>query len=147
MKHGHQFAGSRRQAAEFGRASAAGKLFRQAMGNAADGLRLHSLSWRMCTWLLGALQRDPVSGWGERKLTETDLSLLDGFEFNKKTSLDDLLPVNLPDSFRIQDDRVRVSMPGFRLRRKRKCLKEPRIIELYPDWSISTSGSGALYVT
>ncbi|MDF2188213.1 SMI1/KNR4 family protein [Paraflavitalea sp. CAU 1676] len=119
MQYGEEFMRSRRYAAEFQGATAVARQLRDAMGNLTIGVRSMRASSNMTTWLLSVAHTDPVSDWGERKVWLGDLSLLQGYEFNKNNKLDDALPVPLWDNCRLVDGKATVKLPGFRLRRKK----------------------------
>lgn len=124
MKEGEEFAHSRLCNAEWKQAAQATRTFRLAMGDLKQGVEERRLAGRMNAWFLEAIRSDKVNDWGERRLQAGDLSLLEGFELNRKLALDDLLPVHLEDGIQVEDRTVRIVLPGFRLRRASKKIPE-----------------------
>ncbi len=120
IKRAASFANTRRNNAEFAIAGKATKVFRAAMGNLRDGVTDRYLAGRINAWLYKGVRADQVHQWGERRLEVGDVSLLEGFELNRKLALDDLLPLNLSDCCDVSNSQVQVSMDGFRLRRADK---------------------------
>ncbi|OQP49754.1 hypothetical protein A4H97_28090 [Niastella yeongjuensis] len=82
---------SRQNSAEFSRACTANRLLRQAfrlgMLNKAD----RYVSGRLTKTMFKILQSDPVNGRGERRVPKGVLSILEGFNFNRDTSLQNVL--------------------------------------------------------
>ncbi|WP_276484047.1 hypothetical protein [Paraflavitalea pollutisoli] len=120
MKHGERFQRSRLCNAEWQVATAATKTFRLAMCDLKSGVEERRLAGRMNGWLLQAIRSDVQHDWGERQLLSGDLSVLEGFEFNRKMPLDNLMPFNLDDRLQVGDGEAHVELPGFRLRRADK---------------------------
>ncbi|NII29355.1 hypothetical protein HB364_30020 [Pseudoflavitalea sp. X16] len=119
VKHLDSMANTRRNAAEWKRATAASKLTRLALGNLRHSVKNIKLSGRMIGRLLAVLKSDRIHDRGERVVASGDLSLLAGFEFNYKLSLDDALPLNIANCMAVQPGKVAVNIPAFRLRKKK----------------------------
>jgi hypothetical protein len=119
VKHLDGFANTRRNAAEWKRATAASRLMRLALGSLRDSVKSMRLSGRMHARMLAAIKSDPVHKWGERVISFADLSVLSGFEFNQKLSLEDALPLNIENAYAIEASKVIINIPAFRLRRKK----------------------------
>lgn len=119
VKNLDQFANTRRNATEMKRATAVSRLTRAALGSLRHSVKNIRLSGRMIGQLLDVLQSDPVHDKGERVVASGDLSLLRGFEFNHKLSLDDALPLNVENAYAIEEGRVIIDIPAFRLRKKK----------------------------
>jgi hypothetical protein len=119
VQHLDRFANTRHNAAEWKRATAASRLTRAALGNLRDSVKNIKLSGRMIGRLLAVLKADRVHDRGERVVASGDLSLLAGFEFNYKLSLDDALPLNIANCMAVQPGKVAVNIPAFRLRKKK----------------------------
>jgi hypothetical protein len=104
---------TRQNNAEFARACTANRLlrraFRVAMRNKAD----RYVSGRLTKTMYRILQSDSVSNRGERRVTWGELSLLEGFNFNRDTSLCDVL--RAPYSVTIDHDvtKATISFPPF----------------------------------
>jgi hypothetical protein len=77
------------------------------------------LSSRMNSPMSEAIKADRIHGWGERVISSGDLSVLSGFEFNHKLSLDDALPLNINNCVSVEAGKVSVDIPAFRLRKKK----------------------------
>lgn len=120
MKKGDEFKNTRRNNAEWKTAARATKTFRLAMNNLMNGVVDRHLTGRITAWLLEGIRSDKVNHWGERRLEMGDPAILEGFEFNRKLSLDDLLPVNVGSSTTLTKSSVLIVMPGFRMRRGNK---------------------------
>ncbi|AXY74411.1 hypothetical protein D3H65_10675 [Paraflavitalea soli] len=119
MKHGANFLNTRRNAAEFGRAAAASKLFRQAMGPVLAGVNNQRLSSRMVGWLHDVIMGDRIHDKGERTMSAGDFSGLAGFEFHVDRELDDVLPFNTANHLSREAGKVKIDIPAFRLRKKK----------------------------
>ncbi|NII27924.1 hypothetical protein HB364_22765 [Pseudoflavitalea sp. X16] len=119
VKNLDSMANTRHNAAEWKRATAASKLTRLALGSLRHSVKNIKLSGRMIGRLLAVLKADQVHDRGERVVASGDLSLLTGFEFNYKLSLDDALPLNIANCMAVQPGKVAVNIPAFRLRKKK----------------------------
>jgi hypothetical protein len=108
-----------RNAAEFKRATAAAQLLRAAMGSLRNGVKSMRLNGRMIAPMLQAIKADPVNNWGERMIGSGDLSVMAGFEFNHRLSLDDALPLNVENCYTVEAGKVSLQIPAFRLRKKK----------------------------
>lgn len=115
-----RFANTRRNAAEWKKATAASRLLRVVMGGLLDSVKNMRLSSRMNGVLLAALKADPVHQLGKRLVSAGDLSVLSGFEFNHNLLLDDALPFNIEHCYAVEADKVVLQVPAFRLRKKKK---------------------------
>lgn len=120
LKEGEAFARSRRAGAEFKLATKATKLFREAMGTVKKAVGDRFMTGRMHAWFLSGVETDITNEWGERRVQDSDLNLLEGFEFNSNLGLEELLPLNPVNCFQVDDRLLRISIPGFRLRRNKK---------------------------
>jgi hypothetical protein len=82
---------SRQNSAEFSRACRANRLLRHALvlglRNSAD----RYISGRLTKTMFKVLQSDPVNGRGERRVPQGLISILKGFNFNRDTSLQNVL--------------------------------------------------------
>ena len=104
---------TRQNNAEFARACTANRLlrhaFRLAMANKAD----RYVSGRLTKTMFKILQSDSVNGRGERRVTKGVLGTLEGFNFNRDTSLQNVLLG--PYSITINHDitQATISFPSF----------------------------------
>ena len=119
VKNLKQFVNTRYNAAEFKRATAASRLLRQGLGSLRHSVKNMRLSGRMIGQMLAALKEDRVHGKGERLVDCGDLSLLAGFEFNHKLSLEDALPLSIANHVAVEPGKVAVNIPAFQLRKKK----------------------------
>ena len=119
IKNQDSYKGALRNAEEWKRATAAARLLRAAMGNLRNGVKNMRLSGRMNAPMLQAIKADPVHGWGERVISYGDLTVLAGFEFNHRLSLDDALPLNVNNCYTADTDKISLQVPAFRLRKKK----------------------------
>ncbi|NII26935.1 hypothetical protein HB364_17730 [Pseudoflavitalea sp. X16] len=119
VKHLDSMANTRRNAAEWKRATAASQLMRRALVSLLPSVKNIRLNSRMNGPMLAALKADPIHDWGERVIAAGDLSVLSGFEFNHKLLLDDALPLNIENTYSIEAGKVMINIPAFRLRRKK----------------------------
>lgn len=119
MKYGANFLNTRRNAAEFKRASEAAKLFRQAMGPVLAGVNNQRLSSRMVGWLHDVIMGDRIHDKGERTMSAGDFTGLAGFEFHVDRELDDVLPFNTGNHLSREAGKVTIDIPAFRLRKKK----------------------------
>ena len=87
MKNDPAFQRTRENGAEFGRAGKAGRLLRTSVRplllKAADG----RVASRMTREMVKVVKSDTSNNRGERKVTEGDVLLLKGFEFNQNGKL------------------------------------------------------------
>jgi hypothetical protein len=104
---------TRQNNVEFARACTANRLLRQAfrlaMANKAD----RYVSGRLTKTMFNILQSDSVNGRGERRVTKGVLGILEGFNFNRDTSLQNVL--RGPYSITINHDitQATISFPSF----------------------------------
>ncbi len=85
------FARTRENGQEFGRAGKASKLLRNALKGPISKTADNKVASRLTTALLKVIQADTTNARGERTVLAGDLSLLQGFEFNRNNGLDDMV--------------------------------------------------------
>lgn len=94
-----RFQRTRENASEFGRGAKAGKLVRVAirplLQNAKDGMTVQRLTQKM----VKVLQADTINRRGLRTVTQGDLSLLNGFDFNIHAKLDNIIQTGIEVGF------------------------------------------------
>ena len=107
------YAATRDHQAEFKRAGAGGKLFRDAvndtLSNGGDG-KLHS---RLLKVMMEIIKSDPVSDRGQKKIILGELGFLEGFEFNRKTPLKGIFPPQYASAIDRAAGKLSVSIPSF----------------------------------
>jgi len=91
IKNDPAFARTRENGEEFGRAGKASKLLRNALKVPVSKSADKRVASRLTTALLKVIQADTTNKRGERNILPGDLALLQGFEFNKNTGLDDMV--------------------------------------------------------
>jgi hypothetical protein len=104
---------TRQNNAEFSRACKANRLLRRAfmlgLSNKAD----RYVSGRLRKAMFKILQSDQVNDRGERRVTQGVLSMLEGFNFNRDTSLQDVLRTPYSITFNKEAMQVTISFPSF----------------------------------
>ncbi len=100
------FEHSRETMSEFGRAGKANRLIRHAhllvLRNFAD----RYVSGRLTRVMMSVIQSDPVNGRGKRTVRQGELSILEGFNFNNDTNLQQVLRT----SWQVTADQTRVAI-------------------------------------
>nr|WP_319398273.1 hypothetical protein [uncultured Carboxylicivirga sp.] len=91
IKNDPAYARTRENGQEFGRAGKAGKLIRNALKVPIKKAADNKVSSRLAALVLKAIQADTTNARGERTVIDGDLSLLQGFEFNAKQSLESIV--------------------------------------------------------
>lgn len=81
------YARTRENIAEFGRASLATKLFRSAFSPLVQCAADNRVSSRLTGRMVKVIQGDAVNARGQRNVRRGETSLLEGFQFNKNSSL------------------------------------------------------------
>ncbi|OQP64457.1 hypothetical protein A3860_21045 [Niastella vici] len=104
---------TRQNNAEFTRACKANRLLRRAFALAMLNKADRYVSGRLTKTMFNILQSDPVNGRGERRVTNGVLGILEGFNFNRDTSLQNVL--RGPYSVTINHDitQATISFPSF----------------------------------
>ncbi|MDF2191191.1 hypothetical protein [Paraflavitalea sp. CAU 1676] len=108
-----KFALTRRNASEFKRAIQDATLLRRALSDALNGVRCTTLNGHMNGLLHSIATTDPIQDYGDRCAAAGNLSLLNGFEFNKQLSLDTALGVQAEHSLRADSRMAKVQIPRF----------------------------------
>ncbi len=93
IKNDPAFARTRENGVEFGRAGKASKLLRNALKVPISKSADNRVASRLTTNLLKVIKADTTNKRGERTVLAGDLSLLQGFEFNRNNGLDDMVKV------------------------------------------------------
>ena len=104
---------TRQNNAEFARACKANRLLRHAFALAMPNKADRYVSGRLTKTMFNILQSDSISGRGERRVTKGVLGILEGFNFNRETSLQNVL--RAPYSVFIDHEvtQVTISFPSF----------------------------------
>jgi hypothetical protein len=90
IMHDKRFARVKENSAEFGVASHAGKILRQAIRHLTAGVADKRMYTRMTGTLVHVLRGDAVHKRGKRTVADGDLAQLKGFEFNRHRAFTDL---------------------------------------------------------
>jgi len=93
LKYSREYEAFRRHQQEFGQASIGGKWIRNAFAPLLEGLTDPNCVGRLTKSVLNVIQSDPVNPAGQRMIQDGDLGLLNGFEFNARCALSQVLKV------------------------------------------------------
>jgi hypothetical protein len=88
-----EFERTRENMSEFGRACKANRLIRVAFREVLFNMTDRYVSGRLTKRMMSIISNDPVNGRGQRTITSHELPLLEGFNFNSITSLQQALIV------------------------------------------------------
>jgi hypothetical protein len=121
---GKTFRSTRLNAAEFKLAIKEGKLLRDALGIAKEGMRVASLNGRMNGLFYKVLESDPENCRGERYASNGDMQLLTGFDLNKDLLLANALPPDIHHQLDVGTGVMKVELPAFIARKKKGFPKE-----------------------
>lgn len=113
VKHAPEFARTRENNAEFGRAGKAVKLIRRAFLSMLKTTADARMTGRLTQVLLEAIKRDDSSDRGERQLTPAGLTLLTGFEFNKQVPLHRVIHVPFATTIDRSLGKLLMTLPEF----------------------------------
>jgi len=104
---------TRQNNTEFTRACKANRLLRRAFAFAMLNKADRYVSGRLTKTMFNILQSDPVNGRGKRRVTNGVLGILEGFNFNRDTSLQNVL--RAPYSVTVNQDATQatISFPSF----------------------------------
>ena len=104
---------TRQNNAEFARACKANRLLRHAfvlgLPNKAD----RYVSGRLTKTMFNVLQSDTINDRGERRVTQGVLGILEGFNFNRDTSLQNVLRAPYSITFNQEAMQATISFPSF----------------------------------
>ena len=107
------FQRTRENGSEFGRAGIAGRVLRAAFKmlllNAAD----NRVTSRLTREMVKVIQADTTNVRGDRTVTDGNLKLLEGFEFNINAALSSTLYANYTDSINRETGEAAVSIDAF----------------------------------
>jgi len=107
------FERTRENNAEFSRASKANGLLRYAFKPGLINKGTPAISGRLTNAMLKILKSDPVNGRGERRVCLGTASLLEGFNFNRDVSLQNVLLARYSITFDQEAVLVTISFPSF----------------------------------
>jgi hypothetical protein len=118
-----KFKFTRQHAGIFRKVIKDGKLLRDALHEAIHSVRHAKLNGMMNKLLYAMAKTDTRSKRPCRHAAAGDISLLEGFEFNNKRSLDQALPIKFTHSLDPVTGTMQVALPAF-IARKKKALPE-----------------------
>ncbi len=95
IKNAPEYARTRENMAEFGRAGEAGKLLRKAFKNLLLGTADGRVASRLTKVMMQALKADTTSDRGKRNVIDGEVGFLEGFEFNANSHLESVLSAQL----------------------------------------------------
>jgi len=104
---------TRQNNAEFARACKANRLLRYAFSLAMPNKADRYVSGRLTKTMFKILQSDSVSGRGERRVTKGVLGILEGFNFNRETSLQNVLRGPYSITINPNVTQATISFPSF----------------------------------
>ncbi|MBS1567475.1 MAG: hypothetical protein JST39_24035, partial [Bacteroidetes bacterium] len=102
-----------RNATEFARVVAAGRLLRLALQPMTRQVADRVINGRMNARLLEVLRSDSTHEWGKRFVQSGDPALLEGFNFNKAMELEKVFPVQLAGRIDAATGNMSVDIPAF----------------------------------
>lgn len=113
IKNDPRFRNTRLNGLEFGTGGKASKLFRHALNPEIKKAADNRVASRITQFMVRILKTDPINDYGERKVTEGDLTLLNGFEFNTAVPFGQAL--KLPFTYGISrvTGQVAIDMPAL----------------------------------
>lgn len=98
---------------EFGRSGAAGKLFRDAFRITAARAKDNRLTGRLTRSMILVLQQDTESERGRQSVDAADLSIIEGFDFNNRARLHEILYIGYTVTIDRTTRTLSVSIPDF----------------------------------
>jgi hypothetical protein len=104
---------TRQNNAEFARASMANRLLRNAFVLGLPNKTDRYVSGRLTRTMFNILQSDTVNGRGERRVTQGVLSILEGFNFNRDTSLQNVLRAPYSIAINVEAMQATIHFPSF----------------------------------
>ncbi len=113
IKKDPAFVRTRENGAEFGSAGKAGKVLRNALKVPISKSADKQVAGRLGAELLKVIQADTTNLRGERTVTAGDLSLLQGFEFNKAVGLESVVTMPYTVVFTRSSGDAVVNIPAF----------------------------------
>ncbi len=107
------FQRTRENGAEFGRAGKGGKLIRSAFRPLLVKAKDHRVSSRLTTELLKVVKSDPTNTRGNKNISDGDLTMIQGFNFNINASLNATLLVMYSTAIDRVTGELEVTIPAF----------------------------------
>ena len=104
---------TRQNNAEFARACKANRLLRHAFVLGLLNKTDRYVSGRLTKTMFNVLQSDTINGRGERRVTQGVLGILEGFNFNRDTSLQNVLRAPYSITFNHEAMQATISFPSF----------------------------------
>jgi hypothetical protein len=104
---------TRENAAEFGRAGQAGKLFRLAIRSLLKYAKDRRVTARLTGKMLQVIKADATSTRGMRNVIDGEAELLKDFEFNKDAPLSMTFPTKINTSINRDTGQLNVDIPAF----------------------------------
>jgi hypothetical protein len=107
------YARTRENNAEFGRAGKAGQLLRSALRTEVKKVSDSRMISRLTQQMMAVLHADTTSARGERNVVDGDLQLVEGFEFNEKGTLGTSLATPYTTTIDRPSGDCKVDIPAF----------------------------------
>lgn len=108
-----EFARTRENGAEFGRAGAAGKLLRKALRNLLQSASDFRVTSRLTKEMMKVVKADATSDRGQRNVLDGELEMLTGFDFNINGKLGTTLFADYVASIDRVTGEAKVQIPSF----------------------------------
>lgn len=113
IKKDPNYARTRENYSEFGRAARSGQLFRSAFRGYVSEIADNRLTARVQAAMLKAMREDDTHRRGERTMQDGSPELLEGLEFNVNNPFDQILRVPFTSSFDRMEGIMTVDIPVF----------------------------------
>src|SRR5687768_5762240 len=107
------FEPTRQNNAEFARACKANRLLRRAFALAMLNKADRYVSGRLTKTMFNILQSDSINDRGERRVAKGVLGILEGFNFNRDTSLQNVLRAPYSVTINHEATQVSINFPSF----------------------------------
>ncbi|OQP55869.1 hypothetical protein A4H97_19950 [Niastella yeongjuensis] len=104
---------TRQNSAEFSRAGRAARLLHKTLAPGLHNTAHQYISGRLTKTMFKVLQGDLVNNRGERRVPQGMLSTLKGFNFNRDTSLQNVLKAPYSVIFDLENMQATISFPSF----------------------------------
>ena len=108
-----KFQRTRENMAEFTRAMAANKLFKESCKPLVRNISTPRLHTRLFTEMMRMVKLDAINDRGQRQVLDAETTLMEGFEFNTAAFLPDVLPLQFTSSIDRATGALQIDIPAF----------------------------------
>ena len=98
---------------EFARATKAGRLIREALRKPLSGFRDKTGTGRMSKTTLAVVKSDSINPRGERNMMDGDFSILEGYEFNPRSQLKQIIVPNIQTNIDRVTGKLTATIPSL----------------------------------